>query len=181
MIIDKDRAAQDTLIIFGGFCFPNSLFHKSKKEEIDTLRQEGYENVLKHVWFCFHPTWGFPCGHCHPCHSYEKEGVMLPLTGKILYVINRLFPKIKEICTSKHQNKYTIQEVSDVYIAQAKDPKTGEVKKTFRLNETGVIIIEALQDGADIEEVTKRLTDGFDVDYETAKTQVSAFITKLGI
>ena len=68
-----------------------------------------------------------------------------------------------------------------MFLANAMDPETGEVKKTFRLNETGVIILEALQDGADIEEVTKRLTDGFDVDYETAKTQASAFIAKLGI
>ena len=71
----------------------------------------------------------------------------------------------------------TIQ--SKRFRARAKDPETGTVKKMFRLNETGVIILEALQDGADIEEVTKRLTDGFDVDYNTAKIQASAFIAKL--
>lgn len=180
-VIDKVRAAQDTLTVFGGFCFPKSLFHKSKKEEIEILRRDGYEEVLKHVWFCFHPTWGFPCGHCPPCHSYEKEGVKLPIIGKLLYVIRRLYPKIKEICALRHQYKYTIQEVSDVYVAQAIDPKTGKVKKSFRLNETGVIILEAVQDGADIDEMARRLTDGFDVDYETAKTQASAFIAKLNL
>ena len=76
---------------------------------------------------------------------------------------------------------YTIREVSEVYAAKAIDPKTGEVKKMFRLNETGVIILEALQDGADIDEIARRLTDGFDVDYETAKTQASAFIAKLNL
>ena len=181
MVIDKDRAAQDTLTVFGGFCFPKSLFHKTKKEEIETLRRDGYENVLKHVWFCFNPTWGFPCGHCPPCHSYEKEGVRLPLIGKLLYIIHRLYPKIKEICVSKHQLKYTIHEVSDVYVAQAQDPETGKVRKEFRLNETGVIILEAVLAGADIDEIATRLTDGFDVDYETAKTQASAFIAKLNL
>lgn len=181
LVIDKTRADQDTLTVFGGFCFPESLFHKSKKEEIDTLRRDGYERVLKHVWFCFHPTWGFPCGHCPPCYSYEKEGVRLPYIGKLLYIIRRLFPKIKEICASRHHYKYSIHEISDVYVAKIADPKTGKAIKSFRLNETGVIILEALQDGADIEEVTRRLTDGFDVDYETAKTQASAFIAKLNL
>lgn len=74
---------------------------------------------------------------------------------------------------------YTIQQVSDVYLAKAKDPQTGEVKKLFRLNETGVIILEAMQDGIGIEEIAKRLTDGFDVDFETAKSQVSAFVANL--
>lgn len=179
LVIDKNRADQDTLTVFGRFCFPKSLFHKSKKEEIDTLRRDGYEEVLKHVWFCFFPNWGFPCGHCPPCHSYEKEGVRLPFIGKLLYIITRLFPKIKEICTSRHHHKYTIQKVSDIYVAQATNPKTGKVIKTFRLNETGVIIIEAYQDGLGIDEIAKRQTDGFDVDFETAKREASAFIAKL--
>ena len=181
MVIDKDRAAQDTLTVFGGFCFPKSLFHKSKKEEIETLRRDGYEKVLKHVWFCFHPTWGFPCGNCPPCQSYEKEGVRLPLIGKYLYIINHLYPKKKENCASKHQYKYIIKKVSDVYVAHAIDPETGKVRKEFRLNETGIIILEAVQAGADIDEVARRLTDGFDVDFETAKTQASAFVAKLGL
>ena len=105
----------------------------------------------------------------------------MPIIGKLLYVIRRLYPKMKEICTSRHQYKYTIQEISDVYVAQAIDSKTGKVKKSFRLNETGVIILEAVQDGADIDEIARRLTDGFDVDYETAKNQASAFIAKLNL
>ena len=44
-VIDKVRAAQDTLTVFGGFCFPKSLFHKSKKEEIEILRQEGWQRA----------------------------------------------------------------------------------------------------------------------------------------
>ena len=49
------------------------------------------------------------------------------------------------------------------------------------MNETGVIILEALQDGVGIDEIAKRLSDGFDVDFETAKREASAFIAKLDI
>ena len=92
-------------------------------------------------------------------------------------------------CLRKKKNKrvvelnydYTIIEMSDVFVAKAKDLETGEVKKVFRLNETGVIILEALQAGSDIDEIARRLTDGFDVDFETAKSEASAFIAKLNL
>lgn len=179
LVIDKERADKDTLAVFGNFCFPQSLYHKSKKEEIDILRKDGYGKVLKHVWFCFKPIWGFPCGHCAPCISSEKEGVELSRIGKILYSIKSLFKKKKSKRVIELNYNYIIQNVSDVFLAKAMNPETGKVEKVFRLNETGVVILEALQDGAGIEEITKRLTDGFDVDCETAKSQASAFIAKL--
>ena len=180
-VIDRTRANKDVLVVFGDFCFPKSLYHKTKREEIDILRRDGYEKVVKYVWFCFHPIWGYPCGHCSPCVSSEKEGMRLPRIGKMLYGIHNIFKKETQKRVIKLNYDYDIQKVSDLYMANAMDPVTGEVKKTLRLNETGVIILEALQDGADIEEVTRRLTDGFDVDYETAKTQASAFIAKLNL
>lgn len=178
-IIDKTRADKDTLQVFGNFCFPKTLYHKDKKEEVEILRRDGYEKVLKHIWFCFHPIMGFPCGHCGPCISYEKEGVELPRIGKQLYAINLLFKKKKNRRVFKLKYDFTIHEVSDVFVAKVKDPETGQVKKLFRLNETGVIIIEALQDSLGIDEIARRLTEGFDVDFETAKREASAFIAKL--
>ena len=180
-IIDKTRADQDTLNVFGNFCFPNSLYHKDKKEEIEMLRKDGYEKVVKHVWFCSHPIMGFPCGQCAPCVSSEKEGVSLPRIGKVLYAIKHYFEKEKDNAVLKLGYDYSISKVSDVFLAKAKDPETGEVKKVFRLNETGVIILEALQDGLGIDEIARRLTDGFDVDFETAKREASAFIAKLNL
>ena len=180
-IIDKNRADQDTLAVFGDFCFPKSLYHKTKREEIDILRGDGYGKVVKHVWFCFQPIWGYPCGHCSPCISSEKEGMKISRIGKMLYPIHHKFKKETHRRVIKLNYDYDIQKVSDMFLANAIDPETGEVKKTLRLNETGILILEALQDGVDIEEVTKRLTDGFDVEYETAKNQASAFIAKLNL
>ena len=180
-IIDKTRADQDTLAVFGNFCFPKSLYHKTKREEIDILRGDGYGKVVKNVWFCFHPILGYPCGHCSPCISSEKEGMKLPRMGKMLYDILHTFKKETQRRIIKLNYDYDIQKVSDIFVAHAKVPGTDEVKKVFRLNETGVVILEALQNGADIDEVAKRLTDGFDVDYETAKTEASKFIAKLNL
>lgn len=181
LMIDKSKASEDTLTVFGGFCFPKSLYRKNKREEIDILNKEGYEKVVRYVWFCFHPTWGYPCGHCFPCCSFEKEGVKLPRIGKIVYAIKKMFKKKKNSRVLKLNYDYTIIEMSDVFVAKAKDLETGEVKKVFRLNETGVIILEALQAGSDIDEIARRLTDGFDVDFETAKSEASAFIAKLNL
>lgn len=181
-IIDKTRASKDTLTVFGNFCFPESLYHKNKSEEINILRQEGYGEIVKHVWFCFDPLWGYPCGHCSPCISFEKEGVRLPYMGKMLFRIRGFFKKKKEDTSIlKPNHQYVIQNVSDVYVASKMDLETGEVKKMFHVNETGVIILEAFQDGVSIDEIAKRLTDGFDVDFETAKKEASAFIAKLDI
>lgn len=181
-IIDKTRASKDCLTVFGNFCFPKSLYHKNKSEEIEILRQEGYGNIVKHVWFCFDPLWGYPCGHCAPCISFEKEGVRLPYMGKMLYRIRGFFKKKKEDTSIlKPNHQYVIQNVSDVYVASKMDLETGEVKKMFHVNETGVIILEAFQDGVGIDEIAKRLSDGFDVDFETAKREASAFIAKLDI
>ncbi len=181
MMIDKNRANQDILNVFGNFFFPKSLYHKTKREEIDILQRDGYATIVKNVWFCFNPMWGYPCGHCFPCFSYEKEGVSLPRIGKMLYAIRNLNKKEKVKKILRLNYSYTIHRVSDVFVAKAKDSETGEVKKVFRLNETGVIILEALQDGAGVDEIARRLTDGFDVDYETAKSHVSEFVSKLNL
>ena len=179
LIIDKSRADEDTINVFGSFCFPKSLYHKNKKEEFDILQKEGYKKVLKHVWFCFHPMWGYPCGHCLPCKSTEIEGIKLPRIGKILYAIHHFFKKKKSHEVYRLNYNYTIQEVSDVFVALAKDIETDEVKKVVRLNDTGVLILEALRDGANIDEIAKRMTDAYDVDYATAKSGVEKFIAKL--
>lgn len=181
-IIDKTRADRDTLKVFGNFCFPKSLYHKNKRQEIDILRQKGYEKVVKHVWFCFDPMWGYPCGHCAPCLSFEKEGVKLPRIGKVLYKISGFYRKKEnDISPLKANHLFVIQNVSDMFVASKMNPETGEVEKMFRVNETGVVIIEAFQAGANIDEIARRLTDGFDVDFETAKSEASAFIAKLNI
>ena len=77
-----------------------------------------------------------------------------------------------------------IQEVADKFVAVAKNGETEEVEKVFTLNETGVIIMRALIDGADTAAIVSQLLEEYDVTLKVAETEVNAFIymlTKNGI
>lgn len=88
LMIDPEKGSQEwaSFTLFQDFLFPKSLYHKTKAEEIEELRSQGYDKVLKKVWTCFDPVFGLPCGHCFACKSAMKEGagMMVPLTGYIL-------------------------------------------------------------------------------------------------
>lgn len=75
--------------------------------------------------------------------------------------------------------KIEINEVSDIYVGVAIDYETSKPQKMFRLNDTGVVIIKALQDGLNQEEITTKVMDSFIVDEAKAKVEVAAFIQTL--
>ena len=72
-----------------------------------------------------------------------------------------------------------IQEVADKFVAVAKNGKTEEVEKVFTLNETGVIILRALMDGADTSAIVSQLLAEYDVTPQEAEAEVNAFIDML--
>lgn len=89
LMIDPVKGAQEwaSYTLFKDFLYPKSLYHKTKKEEIEVLKNWGYDKVLEKVWTCFDPVFGLPCGHCFACKSARKEGagMMVPFTGYIIY------------------------------------------------------------------------------------------------
>ena len=72
-----------------------------------------------------------------------------------------------------------IKEIADMYVGIAMDFETGEPQKTFRLNNTGVTIVKALQEGCDEEAIVDKLLKEFAVDTATAKKETAAFIQLL--
>ena len=98
MMIDPVKGSQEwaSYTMFKDFLFPKSLYHKTKKEEIEELKNQGYDKVLKKVWTCFHPVLGMPCGHCFPCKSTMKEGagMMIPFVGYMLGGIRQYYNKL---------------------------------------------------------------------------------------
>ena len=98
MMIDPEKGVHEwaSYTMFKDFLFPKSLYHKTKKEEIEELKKLGYGKVLKKVWTCFHPVLGMPCGHCFACESAMKEGagMMVPIIGYILGGIRLYYGKI---------------------------------------------------------------------------------------
>ena len=90
------------------------------------------------------------------------------------------------ICAKKIKSKtmklkydIAIQEVADKFVAVAKNGETEEVEKVFTLNETGVIILRALMEGADTPAIVSQLLAEYDVTPQEAETEVNAFIDML--
>lgn len=81
--------------------------------------------------------------------------------------------------TMKLKYDIAIQEVADKFVAVAKNGETEEVEKVFTLNETGVIILRALIDGADTAVIVTQLLAEYDVSPQEAETEVNAFIDML--
>ena len=72
-----------------------------------------------------------------------------------------------------------IQEVADKFVAVAKNGETEDVEKVFTLNETGIIILRALIDGADTAAIVSQLLAEYDVTPHEAEAEVNAFIDML--
>ena len=87
----------------------------------------------------------------------------------------------KRIKSKRMKLKYdiAIQEVADKFVAVAKNGETEEVEKVFTLNETGVIILRALMEGADTPAIVSQLLAEYDVTPQEAEAEVNAFIDML--
>ena len=74
---------------------------------------------------------------------------------------------------------FIIQEVADKFMAVAKNVETEDVEKVLNLNETGAIILRALQDGADTQAIVSQLLAEYDVSPLEAEAEVNNFIDML--
>ena len=74
---------------------------------------------------------------------------------------------------------FAIQEVADKFVAVGKDPETQTVEQVFNLNDTGALILQALQNGNDVPTIVSLLLSKYDVTQQEAKTEVNEFIAML--
>lgn len=74
---------------------------------------------------------------------------------------------------------FSVQEVADKFIAVAKNRETETVEKVFNLNETGALLLKALQDGKDVQAIADRLVSEYDIQPADAESEVQAFIDML--
>ena len=75
--------------------------------------------------------------------------------------------------------EFSIQEVADKFVAVAKNTETETVEQVFNLNETGAMILKALQDGMDVPAIVSLLLSTYDVEPQEAKAEVNTFIDML--
>ena len=79
----------------------------------------------------------------------------------------------------KLKYEFSIQEVADKFVAVAKNTETETVEQVFNLNETGAIILKALQDGEDVPAIVNQLLSQYDIEAQEAEDEVKAFINLL--
>ena len=75
--------------------------------------------------------------------------------------------------------EFSIQEVADKFVAVAKNTETETVEQELNLNETGAMILKALQDGMDVPAIVSLLLSTYDVDPQEAEAEVNTFIDML--
>lgn len=75
--------------------------------------------------------------------------------------------------------EFSIQEVADKFVAVAKNTETETVEQVFNLNETGAMILKALQDGMDVPAIVSLLLSTYDVDPQEVEAEVNTFIDML--
>ena len=75
--------------------------------------------------------------------------------------------------------EFSIQEVADKFVAVAKNRKTDTVESVFNLNETGALILQALQDGKDIPAIVGILMSEYDIQQPETEIEVNDFIDML--
>lgn len=71
-----------------------------------------------------------------------------------------------------------IQEVLDHFMVKLSSDFSDDVR-VLSLNETSKLILTSIQDGLEEEDIVKKILDTYNVDEETAKREVAAFISQL--
>ena len=79
----------------------------------------------------------------------------------------------------KLKYEFSIQEVADKFVAVAKNPETETVEQVFNLNETGALILKALQDGKDVSAIAEQLLSQYAIEAQEAEEEVKDFIDML--
>ena len=79
----------------------------------------------------------------------------------------------------KKKYDFSIQEVGNMFVVIVKNCEIRAIEKVFNVNETGAIILKALQGGNDKSDIVNLLTSEFNIQPEEAKYEVNNFIEML--
>lgn len=86
------RASNENVrLIFKDIVLP--IFETTEEEMLANIREIGYEDVMKNIWFCHTPIHGKPCGMCSPCHTKMESNMSFLLPTESI----RRFDKAEEV------------------------------------------------------------------------------------
>lgn len=63
--IDPDTSTVEGKLVLGWFRYP--IITRYETDMAQQIKEWGYEDVMRDIWFCHTPINGEPCGCCHPC------------------------------------------------------------------------------------------------------------------
>lgn len=79
----------------------------------------------------------------------------------------------------KIKDGFIIKKIMDSYMVISADGNAANFEKMQTLNETGAVLWGVLEKGGDIDSLTAKLLDEYDVDEKTAREDAKDFTDKL--
>jgi len=79
----------------------------------------------------------------------------------------------------KIKEGFILRKIADTYIVVAVGEEAKKANVMITLNETGGFLWDKLSEGADEEGLVQAILDTYDIDADTAKSDVKAFVAKV--
>ncbi len=94
--LDGRKTEKNLYKVFENVDIPPS-FVNTKDEEIEKMKEMGYEETISKTWFCQRPFHGEPCGMCGPCRDAIEMGLTWRFTPEGLkrHEMDKTTPKWK--------------------------------------------------------------------------------------
>lgn len=74
---------------------------------------------------------------------------------------------------------FIVRKIGEQIMAVPIGTQTSEIHGMIALSESAELLWNALEDGSTIEEMTRILTENYEIDYESAQRDVTTFIEQL--
>lgn len=81
-IVNEKESTYEGNLVLGWFKYP--IKEKTEVQMHQLIKEWGYSDVMKLIWFCHKPINGAACGLCHPCCVKIYSGMewLLPKTSR---------------------------------------------------------------------------------------------------
>ena len=109
-VLDPQRSSKEGMLVFGWFHFP--FITRTEADMLQLVKEWGYEDVMKNIWFCHYPIKGKPCGVCHPC--------AIKMEAKMTFLLPR-----------KAQMRYKLLNIASHIIGKGKARHVGNMLRHF--------------------------------------------------
>lgn len=84
-VADPLHSTNECMLVFGNYSYP--LIDISETDMLRNIREWGFEDIMRMIWFCHTPSGGRPCGMCSPCRQKMEGGMesLLPKAARNRY------------------------------------------------------------------------------------------------